>query len=59
MNISLTVITKKSLMDKTKTIKRVISAVIATVNPEIIRVFPNIFMKTALEVIKVYPTATI
>ena len=50
--------TKKSLMDKIKTIKREISTVIATVNPEISRVFPNIFTKTALEVIKVYPTAT-
>jgi len=50
--------TKKSLMDKIKTIKREISTVIATVNPEIGRVFPNIFTKTALEVIKVYPTAT-
>jgi len=31
---------------------------LATVNPEITRVFPNIFTKTALEVIKAYPTAT-
>ena len=29
----------------------------ATVNPEITKVFPNIFSKTALEIIKVYPTA--
>ena len=49
---------KKSLMDKIKTIKREISTVMATVNPEITKVFPNIFTKTALEVIKVYPTAT-
>ena len=49
---------KKSLMDKIKTIKREISTVMATVNPEITRVFPNIFTKTALEVIKAYPTAT-
>lgn len=48
---------KKSLMDKIKTIKREISTVMATVNPEIGKVFPNIFTKTALEVIKVYPTA--
>lgn len=50
--------TRKSLMDKIKTIKREISTVMATVNPEISKVFPNIFTKTALEVIKVYPTAT-
>jgi len=49
--------TKKSLMDKIKTIKREISTVMATVNPEIGRVFPNIFTKTALAIIKVYPTA--
>lgn len=49
---------KKSLMDKIKTIKREISTVMATANPEIGRVFPNIFSKTALEIIKVYPTAT-
>jgi len=49
---------KRSLMDKIKTIKREISTVMATVNPEIPRVFPNIFTKTALEVIKAYPTAT-
>ncbi len=49
---------KKSLMDKIKTIKREISTVMATVNPEIGKVFPNIFTKTALEIIKVYPTAT-
>jgi transposase len=29
----------------------------ATVNPEITKVFPNIFSKTALEIIKEYPTA--
>lgn len=50
--------TKKSISDKIKTIKREISTVVATVNPEINRVFPNIFTKTALEVIKGYPTAT-
>jgi len=50
--------TRKSLMDKIKTIKREISTVMATVNPEITKVFPNIFTKTALEVMKVYPTAT-
>lgn len=50
--------TKKSLLDKIKNIKREISTVIATVNPEIGRVFPNIFTKTALAIIKVYPTAT-
>jgi len=49
---------KRSLADKIKTIKREISTVMATVNPEITRVFPNIFTKTALAVIKVYPTAT-
>jgi len=49
---------KKSLSDKIKTIKREISTVMATVNPEITKVFPNIFTKTALEIIKVYPTAT-
>ena len=48
---------KKSLDDKIKTIKREISTVMATVNPEITNVFPNIFTKTALEIIKVYPTA--
>ena len=48
---------KKSLNDKIKTIKREISTVMATVNPEITRVFPNIFTKTALETIKAYPTA--
>ena len=48
---------KRSLADKIKTIKREISTVMATVNPEITRVFPNIFTKTALAVIKVYPTA--
>ena len=49
---------KRSLADKIKTIKREISTVMATVNPEITRVFPNIFTKTALAVIKVYPTST-
>jgi len=49
--------TRKSLMDKIKTIKREISTVMATVNPEITKVFPNIFSKTALVVINQYPTA--
>lgn len=49
---------KRSLMDKMKTIKREISTVMATVNPEISKVFPNIFTKTALVVINQYPTAT-
>ncbi|MDP2159369.1 MAG: IS110 family transposase, partial [Flavobacterium sp.] len=48
---------KKSLDDKIKTVKREISTVMATVNPEIANVFPNIFTKTALEIIKGYPTA--
>ena len=48
---------KKSLDDKIKTIKREISTVIATVNPEIEKVFPNIFTKTALTIIKEYPTS--
>jgi len=48
---------KKSLDDKIKTIKREISTVVATVNPEISNVFPNIFTKTALAIIKLYPTA--
>jgi len=48
---------KRSLDDKIKTIKREISTVMATVNPEITLVFKNIFTKTALEIIKVYPTA--
>lgn len=48
---------KKSLDDKIKSIKREISTVIATVNPEIENVFPNIFTKTALAIIKEYPTA--
>ena len=47
----------RSLSDKIKTIKREISTVMATVNPEITLVFKNIFTKTALEIIKVYPTA--
>ena len=49
---------KGSLDKKIKTIKREISTVMATVNPEITKVFPNIFTKTALEVIKAYPAAT-
>lgn len=49
---------KGSLDKKIKTIKREISTVMATVNPEISKVFPNIFTKTALEVIKLYPSAT-
>jgi len=48
---------KRSLDDKIKTIKREISTVMATVNPEITKVFPNLFSKTALIVIKAYPTA--
>lgn len=48
---------KASLMDKIKTIKREISTVVATVNPEITKVFPNIFTKTAMVIIKAYPTA--
>jgi transposase len=48
---------KKSLDDKIKNIKREISTVIATVNPEIEKVFPNIFTKTALVIIKEYPTS--
>jgi len=48
---------KKSLDDKIKTIKREISTVMATVNPEISNVFPNIFTKSALAIIKAYPTA--
>lgn len=48
---------KKSLSDKIKTIKREISTVVATVNPEITKVFPNIFTKTAIAIIKAYPTS--
>ena len=48
---------KKSLSDKIKTLQREISTVMATVNPEISKVFPNIFTKTALAIIKEYPTA--
>jgi transposase len=48
---------KKSLDDKIKTIKREISTVMAIVNPEINRVLPNIFTKTAIAIIKEYPTA--
>ncbi len=48
---------KRSLDDKIKTIKREISTVMAIVNPEIEHVFSNIFTKTALAIIKEYPTA--
>ena len=48
---------KKSLDEKIKTIQREISTVMAIVNPEINRVFPNIFTKTAIAIIKEYPTA--
>ena len=48
---------KKSLDDKIKSIQREISTVVATVNPEIEKVFPNIFTKTAIAIIKAYPTA--
>jgi len=48
---------KRSLDEKIKTVKREISTVMATVNPEITLVFKNIFTKTALEIIKAYPTA--
>ncbi len=48
---------KKSLAQKIKNIQREISTVIATVNPEIGKVFPNLFTKTALAIIKEYPTA--
>jgi len=48
---------KRSLDDKIKSVKREISTVMATVNPEITLVFKNIFTKTALEIIKAYPTA--
>lgn len=48
---------KRSLDDKIKTIKREVSTVMATVNPEITLVFKNIFTKTALQIIKAYPTA--
>ncbi len=48
---------KKSLSEKIKNIQREISTVMATVNPEISKVFPNIFTKTALAIIKAYPTA--
>jgi len=46
---------KKSLDDKIKTIKREISTVMATVNPEITNVFPNIFTKSAIAIIKSIP----
>lgn len=48
---------KRSLMDKIKSIKREISTHMATVNPEIADIFPNLFTKSALEIIKAYPTA--
>ena len=48
---------KRSLDDKIKTIKREVSTVMATVNPEITLVFKNIFTKSALVIIKAYPTA--
>jgi transposase len=48
---------KKSLDEKIKTIQREISTVMAIVNPEITLVFKNIFTKTALAIIKEYPTA--
>lgn len=48
---------KKSLDDKIKTIKREISTVMSIVNPEINKVLPNIFTKTAIAIIKEYPTA--
>ena len=48
---------KKSLDDKIKTIKREISTVMAIVNPEINKVLPDIFTKTAISIIKEYPTA--
>lgn len=48
---------KKSISDKIKTIQREISTVMATVNPEISKVFPSIFTKTALAIIKEDPTA--
>ena len=48
---------KKSLAEKIKNIQREISTVMATVNPEIGKVFPNIFTKTAIAIIKAYPTA--
>ena len=43
---------KSSLADKIKSIKREISTVMAIVNPEINKVFPNIFTKSALAIIK-------
>ena len=49
---------KASLDKKIKSIKREISTVMATVNPEISKVFPNIFTKTGLAIITAYPTAT-
>jgi len=48
---------KSSLMDKIKIIKREISTVIATVIATITKVSPNIFTKTAIVIIKAYPTA--
>ena len=38
---------RKSLSDKIKTIQREISTVMATVNPEITKVFSNIFTKAS------------
>jgi hypothetical protein len=49
---------KSSLAEKIKSIKREISTVMAIVNPEIHHVFPNIFTKSALAIIKEYPTAS-
>lgn len=48
---------KKSLDDKIKTIKREISTVMSIVNPEINKVLSDIFTKTAIAIIKEYPTA--
>mgnify|MGYP002632190349 FL=1 len=48
---------KKSLNEKIKTIQREISTVMAIVNPEINNILPNIFTKTAIAIIKEYPTA--
>ena len=49
---------KKSIENKIKNINRAISTAIAVCNPEITEVFPNIFSKTALILLKEYPTAT-
>jgi len=48
---------RKSLDNKIKDIKREISTVVATVNPLIEKLFPNIFTKTAIVIIKAYPSA--